>query len=156
MRILIPVFLLFFTFISCSKKSTCTSETPDFVIFGHFYGECGGDKCIETYKLTPTSLLEDTLDVYAYPGFNEGSFDVNRDDKLDQVKDLLTRVPDVLLDQDSTYLGQPDAGDWGGIYFEYKKDNFHKKWYIDMQDGNLAAKYRPFRDLIIEKIDLLQ
>jgi len=152
-RILIFLLLSMGVLTSCTKEKI--SNEPDFLIFGHFYGECVGEECVETYKLTCCDLSEDTRDEYAYPGFNEGNFVPLPDSQFQKVKDLLLQVPQVLLDQDSTRLGQPDAGDWGGIYVEYKKGAFHHKWYIDKNDFYLAAKYRPFRDLVEEKIQLL-
>ncbi len=58
--------LIVTTLNACNKKcsSNQTTANLEYLIFGHFYGECIGEKCVEIYKLNKTQLLEDTQDVY--------------------------------------------------------------------------------------------
>lgn len=36
-----------------------------------------------------------------------------------------------LLKEKKTVIGQPDAGDWGGIYVEYNANGLRKLWLLD-------------------------
>jgi hypothetical protein len=153
---LVTVFML--VNISCDKKDCIhPSENGDFIVFGHFYGKCFGEGCVETYKIIDSKLYEDTLD--QYPGsdtFYPGQF-VNQlsAEKYNLVKDLETYFPQELLNETATVIGQPDAGDWGGIYFEIKSGSIHRFWLLDQMENNMPAVYNEFVDRINEKIALI-
>ena len=42
----------------------------DYLVFGHFYGMCAGEGCVETFKLTDLELFEDTVDDYSGTNLN--------------------------------------------------------------------------------------
>ena len=65
------------------------------------------------------------------------------------MKDLRNEFPAELLTTNSTVIGQPDAGDWGGIYFETTHGGEKKYWLIDKMESNLPATLIPF----VEKIE---
>ena len=48
---------------SC-KKNEDDQKNENYLIFGHYYGECGGETCIEIYCLESSRLLEDLNDNY--------------------------------------------------------------------------------------------
>ena len=50
--------------ISSCKKDNLILSTSDYLIFGHFYGECSGEKYIEIFRLEQNQLFEDTKDIY--------------------------------------------------------------------------------------------
>ena len=51
--------------IACTKSdNNMTINEQNFLVFGHFYGFCGGESCVETFKLTDEKLFEDTIDDY--------------------------------------------------------------------------------------------
>jgi len=60
---LLLVFLLSLLFISCHKDDI-KPKSKDYLVFGRFYGECAGEKCVEIYKLDQDQLQEDTKDIY--------------------------------------------------------------------------------------------
>ena len=42
---------------ACQQDDTIESESDlDYIIFGHFYGKCIGERCVEMYKLTDQFL----------------------------------------------------------------------------------------------------
>ena len=51
--------------IACTKSdNNMTINEQNFLVFGHFYGLCGRESCVETFKLTDEKLFEDTIDDY--------------------------------------------------------------------------------------------
>lgn len=128
----------------------------DYVLFGHFYGFCMGEKCIEIFKLNNTALYEDTNDIY--PGQNkpyEGAFQQLDHNLFEKVKDLKAKVPQELLATDSGVIGQPDAGDWGGLYFEISINGRKQYWLIDKMKTNLPEYLKPFAADIENAISII-
>jgi hypothetical protein len=162
MKIKLILFLsITVTFFSCDKKETeiIAPTIPDsnYIVFGHFYGECGGETCVENYKLLPNSILEDTLDNYPTGnGFITGNFTVLPNEKFLAAQDLITFFPSELLNESNEYIGMPDASDGGGLYIEYNFNGVHKRWFIDQFKQNVPAIYYPFMDKVNEKISLMQ
>ena len=126
----------------------------DYIMFGHFYGYCLGESCIEIFKFSGENLFEDTLDKYPKgTEFYNGSFaKIERPDNAG-AGELLNNIPTRLLDTKSGIIGTPDAGDWGGIYFEINVDGRHAFWVIDKMRNNLPDEIIPFVDRI-EKVIL--
>lgn len=127
------------------KKEDVSSTTQDYLVFGHFYGECVGETCIEMFKIENNHLFEDSND--SYPSSNtayEGNYISRSDTKYEQVKDLVNHLPARLLEENSTVIGQPDAGDWGGIYIEVRKEGQRKFYLIDKVKNNIPAYLQPF------------
>ena len=144
-------------FLSCEEKDCCFAPPAEYIVFGHFYGYCVGEGCIEIYRIDDQGLLEDTLDLYpGSTGFYSGDFNVQLPgEKFNLVNDLESHIPAELWNETSVVLGQPDAGDWGGIYFEIKKGSTHQFWLLDQMDSNMPAAYNEFVDKINEKIALI-
>lgn len=129
----------------------------EYIIFGHFYGECLGDKCIEIFRLEEDKLFEDRNDRYpSYTGFYSGKWEKLSNQKFNDTKDLTNDFPLDLLNETSTVIGQPDAGDWGGLYIEYNFDGIRKFWLLDQKKSNVPTKFHPFIDKVNEKINQLQ
>ncbi|MEP6647135.1 MAG: hypothetical protein ABJC12_08590 [Saprospiraceae bacterium] len=143
---------------SCEKDKTCGfGDLSDYIVFGHFYGKCIGEGCIEIFKLDAEHLFEDTLDTYPlsedfYPGHFVTQWS---NEKFELVKDLEFFFPEALLNETEVIQGQPDAGDWGGIYFEIKRGDTHRFWLLDQMDDHMPAAYNAFVDRINEKISLI-
>ncbi|MFG6687226.1 hypothetical protein ACGK9U_11620 [Mariniflexile sp. HNIBRBA6329] len=136
----------------CSSKNDVPVYDGDYLIFGHFYGFCLGESCIETFKLTSDTLYEDTNDQYTHESFN---FEVLAGDKFEQVKDLADAFPTKLLEEKEGVLGCPDCADGGGLYIEYSKNGVVKKWKIDQMKGNVPNYLHNFMDAVNEKIALI-
>jgi hypothetical protein len=141
--------------ISCTEQK----ENPDFgntdtLIFGHFYGFCIGEQCIEIYKLTEENLYEDTLDTYPrWDEFYEGDYVKLDREKFESVRTLWNEIPSELLAAEDTVFGLPDAADGGGIYFEMRQGEFHRFWVIDQVDENIPEYLKIFRGRINEYIN---
>src|SRR5687767_8437172 len=149
-------------FTSCEKEypvNPCDCYIITEFTFGHFYGECGGEGCVEIFRvdLDQQKLFEDVNDFYPRTDtLYQGNFEMElSDDKYQQVKDLLAFVPSDLYIETQTVLGQPDAGDWGGIYFEMEMADGRKFWLLDQMDNNMPQAYNEFVDKINEKISVI-
>ena len=84
--------------LSCNSDddSEININEQNFLIFGHFYGECFGEGCVETFKLTDKFLFEDTVD--DYNGQNMEFIELEND-TFEQVKNLTDFFPNQLLNQ---------------------------------------------------------
>ncbi len=154
--------LLLLVITSCDKKDQIAEPQIgdlDYFVFGHFYGKCGGEGCIEIYRLDGSSLMEDTTDVYpnaetAY----DGKYIPLANEKFELVKDIVDFFPDSLYSETENIIGSPDAGDWGGVYVEirYKEDAAKSGfWLLDQNSYNLPDVYNKFVTRINEKIILI-
>lgn len=151
----VGIFLLAFT--SCTKEPAIHLRESDYLIFGHFYGECIGEQCIEIYKLEQNQLLEDTKDRYpSATDFYEADYVRLSQPQFDDTRDLVDYFPFDLLNEANTVIGQPDAGDWGGLYIEYNYNGVRKFWLLDQAKRNVPTKYHSFIDKVNEKIKQLK
>lgn len=151
--ILTTAFFATFFLISCKKDNEVNLSKTDYIIFGHFYGECIGEQCVKIFKLDKEKLFEDTKRIYPTGNsFYEGRFDQLPKEKFDITKDLTNYFPMSLLKEEKTVIGQPDAGDWGGIYVEYNANGLRKFWLLDKKKSNVPTKYHNFIDKVSEKI----
>jgi len=148
------------TVVSCKKeddKEGIRLSGSDYLVFGHFYGECGGEQCIETFKLEHDRLSEDDNDTYPPQslGFYNGHYNELGATLYNQVKDIVDYFPTALLNETETTIGMPDAGDWGGVYIEYKVNGVHKYWLVDQKTENDPSYLGPFVVKINEKIAII-
>lgn len=141
---------------SCCNDDLKPSKSG-YIIFGHFYGECLGEKCIEIFRLEEDKLFEDRNDRYpSSNGFYAGKWEKLSSQKFNDTKDLIDDFPMGLLTEPSIVIGQPDAGDWGGLYIEYNFDGIRKFWLLDQMKRNVPNEYHNFIDKVNEKINQLQ
>lgn len=146
----------FSLFIRCQKEDLELKEDAS-LVFGHFYGECLGEQCIETFKLTSEALLEDSEDVY--PTTNTapimGTYTSLDQALFDQVSGLETMLPSELFDQNEVVFGSPDAGDWGGYYLAYTDGEDDWWWIIDTQKESIPDYLHDLIDEIAEAISTI-
>src|SRR5690606_35647267 len=113
---------------------------------------CIGEQCVEIFKLEEGKLFEDTKDQYPNSdNFYIGNYVQLSQQKHAAVKDLTNSFPTELLNETNTIIGQPDAGDWGGIYVEYNTGGVRKFWLLDQMKSNVPEKYHNFIDNVNEK-----
>ena len=153
------LFLVLFAFVfqNCQPDETTPVGNVESVVFGHFFGECVGEECIEIFKIEDGILYEDKKD--NYPSFvnpYDGEYESLPDNLFQAVKDLETLVPDQLLEESETVIGQPDAGDWGGYYFEISQDGVRNHYRIDKMKDNLHEYLKDFADVLANYIELAQ
>jgi hypothetical protein len=141
--------------ISCKKDtgsvSSATNE-QDVLVFGHFYGECFGESCIETFKLTNTKLYEDTMDDYTG---QQLAFIELTNEKFEAVKNLIDYFPSQLLSETKTVIGCPDCADGGGLFIQHYGNSIVKSWRIDQDKDNVPAYLHTFVDSVNKKIEFL-
>ena len=155
-NIIIRTILTIFLLTSCEKDDLELSNS-DYIIFGHFYGECIGEQCVEIFRLEKDKLFEDTKDRYPNSAdFYMGNWIQLSQQKFNDTEDLISWFPTDLLNETSTVIGQPDAGDWGGLYVEYNANGIRKFWLLDQKKSNVPTKFHDFIDRVNEKITLLQ
>ncbi|MEM1217853.1 MAG: hypothetical protein AAGH79_03040 [Bacteroidota bacterium] len=143
---------------------SCQKEEPAFgsdayLIFGHFFGECFGEQCVETYKLTSEALFEDSEDLYP-SRINApivGNFTELDQTLFDAIIGLEETLPEDLFNQNEVVYGTPDAGDWGGYYLAYSDEATGQWWWIiDTQKDNIPEHLHNLVDeiqLAIETIN---
>ena len=139
---------------ACNKDddSEININEQNFLIFGHFYGECFGEGCVETFKLTDKSLSEDTID--DYNGQNMEFVELENE-TFEQVKNIMDFFPNQLLNQNETVFGCPDCADGGGLFIQYSENGNKKSWRIDQVKDNVPTYLHNFIDKVNEKIELI-
>lgn len=154
MRNIILSLLAIVFFSSCNNDDNkeININEKNFLIFGHFYGMCGGEQCVETFKLTNKALFEDTID--DYNGQNMNFIELGND-KFEEVKDLTNFFPNELLTQTDTVFGCPDCADGGGLLIQYSENGTIKTWRIDQSKTNVPNYLHNFIDKVNEKIQLI-
>jgi len=160
----ILTFFLLSLLISCCDKYCCNNKVGvqpqlvdnDFLIFGHFYGECSGPQCVKIFKLTKDKLYEETN--YPYSGIGSSKnyiFKELPNDKFNVAKDLMSYFPNQLRSVTEKQIGCPDCRDQGGIYVELSENGAVKTWEID-NDKDAVPDYLPvFVSKVHEKIGLI-
>ncbi len=154
MRSSILALCLFFILSSCSKESEAIATVNnDALVFGHFYGMCMGETCVETFMLSDTKLFEDTLDDYT--GQQRQFVELSKA-KFDLAKDLLDVLPADLLNTNGQTFGCPDCADGGGLFIQHSINGITKTWLIDQNKAQVPTYLHSFMDSVNAKIDQLQ
>ena len=148
MKKLILAFSCVLLLMSCGDDKS----EREFIIFGHIYGFCFGEQCIEIFKLTDDALYEDRKDEYQASEFDFERLD---DSTFDEVKDLKAFFPEELLDDDRTVIGCPDCYDQGGYYIEVEENGIKRSWFIDTNKADVPEYLHDFLDRISDKIELI-
>jgi hypothetical protein len=137
---------------SCTNDDGIELNQTDYLMFGHFYGLCTGEECVETFKLTNTKLFEDMNDNYSETDFD---FVELGNDTFEQIKDLIDYFPDQLLSETENTLGCPDCVDQGGLFIQYSKNGNVQTWRIDQSKSAVPDYLHEFMDKVNEKIELI-
>ncbi len=140
-------------FLGCNDEEEMKFNENNYLIFGHFYGMCFGEGCVETYKLTDSKLYEDSNDNYS--GNEAFSFNELAKDKFDRVKDLIDYFPIELLSEENSIFGCPDCADQGGLFIQYIQNGDVKSWRIDQSQEHVPDYLHNFMDKVNEKIYLI-
>jgi hypothetical protein len=159
MKKIIVLLWLSLSTIACQNDQDINGDPADivlsestFLIFGHFYGECQGEGCVETFKLTGENLYEDTIDDYSASNFDFVALD---NALFERVKDLADTIPAELLETEDSTFGCPDCSDGGGLHLEFTQNGSTKKWRVDLDKSNVPGYLHDFIDRVNEKIILL-
>ena len=136
---------------SCNKDCITLNE-QNYLVFGHFYGMCAGEGCVEIYKLTNMKLYEDLIDDYSGQNLDFVELD---NELFEQVSDLVDFFPNQLLSENETVFGCPDCADGGGLYIQYSDNGNLKSWRIDQMQENVPSYLHSFMDQVNEAIVLI-
>jgi hypothetical protein len=136
---------------SCNKDCITLNE-QNYLVFGHFYGMCAGEGCVETYKLTDMKLYEDLIDDYSGQNLE---FVELENETFEQVSDLVDFFPNQLLSEEETVFGCPDCSDGGGLFIQYSDNGNLKSWRIDQMQENVPSYLHSFMDQVNEAIVLI-
>ena len=72
-------------------------------MFGHFYGLCGGEQCIEIFKIEGGVLFEDTNDTYpSSDDFYQADFTTLPNEVFEAVDGIQDLFPEALLNEEAT------------------------------------------------------
>lgn len=152
MRLFLVLFLIPFVILSCKSDDDLTIDDGDYLIFGHYYGFCQGEQCVETFKLTSDKLYEDSLDLYDKDEFR---FYQLGNAIFEKVQDLKSQIPDQLYQEKEQTFGCPDRTDGGGLFVQISKDGKIFTWRFDQFKENVPEYLHPFMDSINAKIALI-
>lgn len=142
---------------ACSNNDhdgmTVAEVDYDYVVFGDYYGECLKN-CIHIYKLENNSMYVDSRQKYPIiaESYKGEYHDILDDAIYEETKDLMDAIPYDILKSHDTVIGQPDAGDWGGIYLEVSIDGEVEYWLIDKMEVNLPENLKAFVAKVNEKL----
>ncbi len=157
------IFILTLTMFYCCSddkqledNKTLTLLGNDYLIFGSFYGYCGGERCVETFKLTATELFEDSLDKYSFGSDYATNFILMPNNKFLLAQNITANFPLNLLSENNKTFGMPDAYDQGGIRIQFNINGSQKLFYFDNDLKNVPQQYHVFLNKVKEKIQLLQ
>ena len=155
-KLLLLLILPLFIFVGCDPEEENNPNVQDYLMFGHFYGECFGESCVEIFKIDNQNLWEDINDTYPSSlNFYVGDFYNLNGDFFDQISDLINYFPLEVLDEESIVIGMPDYADGGGLYIEYYYFGEHKFWLIDQMKTNVPDYLHSFIDIVNEKISII-
>lgn len=138
--------LLAITFSSCQDDSDKNTE-PYYIIFGHFYGMCQGEQCVEIFKVTDKAIFEDSKDNYPNSDdFVKTDFSKLCEEQFQKAQSIISSFPIGILNEPDTVMGCPDCHDQGGLYIEYRKENIRDFWIIDNDKSAVDENFHDFID----------
>lgn len=134
-----------------------TTESPDNIVIGSYFGQCTGADCQKFYQLNDYNTLK-FLNVAAGQ-YDFGQYKYTPTIKRSEYTAFLKEVPAEIIalkGQTKTY-GTPDSADQGGIYFELRQGASTTKVYIDNNDTpDQSAAVIAFKKAIKDKITSLK
>lgn len=141
---------------ACTRHCDQYPAQMNYFMFGHFYGMCSGERCIEIYRIQDNAVHEDIIDQYpARDDFYQGNYVKLSQQYYQLVKDLPADFPPGLWAESNSVIGGPDQADGGGLYLEYNFNGMHRFWLIDNNKNHVPVAYHAFIDKVRDKISVL-
>lgn len=145
-------------FLSSCQDDDETNISTQALIFGSFYNECSGERCVEIYKLDTNKreLSEDTQDKYPLltPPY-DGHYTALPASFYPLAQDLPNLIPNRLFSEANGAIGSPDASDQGGFYLEVTQNGNRRYWFIDTQKSRIPTYLHPLVDTLSTRIPKL-
>lgn len=152
--ILVLSLSIFFLACNTDNDEVELKYLSDHIVFGHFYGLCKGETCIETFKINHFALFEDTLDNYQI--FDNFSFVSLPVQKYLLVRDKFRKIPDLLWKEpDKKIFGCPDCYDQGGLFVQQSKSDTIRSWILDNNPHDVPEYLHDFMQNIKDAIILI-
>lgn len=139
-----------------TPKTNCDLlQGDDYLIFGKFYGFCGGN-CTQLYKMTNTELFADNIDRFEHN--KEVTFDKTNlgAAKIEIAKTVCSQYANDIKNEKSDRIGCPDCFDQGNIYVELKQNGKVQKWFIDPTVNAQPEYLKPFAKAIEDAVTKLK
>lgn len=158
LKVILTIGAISLSLASCKKeKDGIQLAGSDYLVFGHYYGMCQGEECVEIFRLESNRLLEDHHDTYPPQanGFYVGDYTALSQGMYNDIKDLANYFPNELLDITERSIGNPEIADGGGLYIEYNYNGTHQYWLIDQTQNGVPQSLHPFMDKVNEKIGII-
>jgi len=135
------------------SPSIPTHKYIDYIVFGRYCGECGGE-CATMYKLDilNNKLFVDHSDSYWKHMSNATAMkfikEIHNKSKLILATQFLDSIPDFIYNskKQKERFGCPDCTDGCGIFLEIKQDKAVKIFQIDYQTSSLTGEVKRFAD----------
>ncbi len=154
---MISIQKLFFIIMTTLAFTACHKENvreDEYLIFGHFYGFCSGEMCIETFQIKDQMLFEDTKDQYR--SLTEFNFIGLPQSKYELVKNITDQIPANLWNEENEKVfGCPDCYDQGGYLIQLHRNGMTKSWILDKNPKDVPDYLNGFMDNIDEAIKLI-
>ncbi len=144
------VLMLFLILSSCTEdNSELGLLDKNYFIFGHTYGECEGEECVETFLISKGKIYEDVLDIYTK---TEYDFIALQNGSMEELIQLPSLLPNELINSDQETFGCPDCLDQGAIYIERSINGKKEHWWIDQDKNAIPAYLWPFANKVNQAI----
>ena len=144
---------------SCSADDDAPTLTNfgeiDYLIFGWYFGECAGEECVETFRLTDRSLFEDVNDPYSGSSAFRFMEQLSRE-KFERASIVAEEFPSQLLQEPDQTFGCPDCADQGGMFIQVSSLNGIQTWRLDQDKTDVPEYLHDFMDEVNETIIAIQ
>ena len=140
---------------SCRKESLNPDQGEITLLFGQYFGLCGGEQCVEIFKFENDLLYEDTLDIYPSRDIYMGAYIPLDHTVFEEVESVRDEIPSYLLQRPDTTFGIPDAYDQGGLYLAYLQGQQEYYWHLDRDENNIPDELRSYQRQLRDLIDSL-
>ena len=137
--------------LGCDKEEVNISAR--YLVFGHSYGKCVGEECLEVFKLTQDSLYEDLEDNFFTGG---AKFVALSKTKHTLALPLLTSYPEELRDEVNRTFGCPGCHDQASIIIQYFDGEKLQKFVVDEDKNMVPVFLHTYIDKIQKTIGLLK
>lgn len=156
MKPLIYVICMLILCMSGCQKDPAELQSEEVIIIGSFFGECGGEQCIEFFRASQGQVFEDVNDFYPYwETPYQGDFSTEVECCFDHVAELKGLIPEVLLENPATVYGCPDCADQGGFYFEIITPDYTAHWVFDNAILSESEEVHLFKEEVVARLEVL-
>ncbi len=148
--LLISTLALIFTVGCCDQPES----KADYIIFGDYYGMCGGESCVDYYKIENGIVYKDLLNEYPSNSINH-NFNLYNSPYATSILDLANELPNNIYNEANS-IGMPDAYDQGGYYLEVSSNGNITNWKIDKNNQDVPAYLHAVCDSMQHYLEVLE